>query len=128
MKLVISGSVPSQKNRKIISHNSITGRPFLRSAPQVTIWKEKAILELREQFQGYIVTEYPISITLIFYFDSLRRHDLDNAAAGVMDALVAAQVIEDDSIKFVDCLQLQYGGHDKTNPRAEIFLDDPPTI
>jgi Holliday junction resolvase RusA-like endonuclease len=54
----------------------------------------------------------------------LRRHDLDNAASSVMDALTAAQIIEDDNVNFVDCLQLQYGGHDKINPRVEIYLDD----
>lgn len=124
MKLLIEGNVPSQKNRKIISQNRATGRPFLRSAPAVKEWQEKAIQRLREQFAGYVVSGYPIGVTVIVYFDNLRRHDLDNAVAGVMDALVAAQVIEDDSVKYVNCLQIQYGGHDKLNPRVEVFLDE----
>jgi Holliday junction resolvase RusA-like endonuclease len=124
MQLTIKGNVPSQKNRKIISVNRGTGRPFLRSAPAVKDWQERALSELSHQFKGFSVSGYPISVTCIFFFDNLRRHDLDNAASSVMDALSAAKIIEDDNVNFVDCLQLQYGGHDKLNPRVEIYLDD----
>lgn len=124
MKLVVPGNVPSQKNQKIISRNNATGRPFLRSSPQVKAWQKIAFLELRSQFSGYKMTDYPVSCTLIFYFDNARRHDLDNAASGVMDALVAAEVIEDDNVNCIDCLTLQYGGIDKINPRVEIYFDE----
>lgn len=122
MRLTIKGNVPSQKNGKRIVKNG--GRTMLISNQRVLDWKKMAILELKTQFRGMQVTEYPISITLVFWFDNRRRHDLDNAAAGVMDALSDADVIEDDNVNFVDCLTLQYGGIDKTNPRAEIYLDD----
>lgn len=122
MKLTILGNVPSQKNgKRIVKRGS---RPILISSENVLIWKQMAVMTLKTAFKGYEITGYPIAVTLIFYFDNLRRHDLDNAAAGVMDALTAAEVIEDDNVKFVDCLTLQYGGHDKINPRVEIFLDD----
>lgn len=122
MKLVIPGNVPSQKNgKRIVSHG---GRTRVISSQNVLDWKDVAIAELKRQFAGYQVSDYPIDVNLVFYFDNLRRHDLDNAAAGVMDALSAAGVIEDDSVKFVECLVLQYGGIDKTNPRVEIFLDE----
>lgn len=124
MKLVIQGNVPSQKNRKIISMNRATHRPFLRSAPAVKDWQERALVELTQQWRGYEMSGYPISVTCVFYFDNRRRHDLDNALSSVMDALVAAKVIEDDSVAYVDCLTLQYGGYDKTNPRVEIFFDE----
>lgn len=124
MKLTIPGNVPSQKNRKIISRNARTGRPFLRSAPAVKEWQEMAFGELQRQWNGYRMTDYPISVSCIFYFDNLRRHDLDNALSSVMDALVAAGVIEDDNCSLVDCITLQYGGLDKINPRVEVFFDE----
>lgn len=132
MKLVISGNTPSQKNGKEISgiklidrsRNLWQGKPFLRSNKRVKDWQEIAIQELSLQFHGYRVTGYPIDLNIVFYFDNERRHDLDNAAAGVMDALVKAGIIEDDNMKYVSCLTLQYGGVDKTNPRAEIYLDE----
>ena len=124
MILTIPGNTPSQKNRKIISVNRSTGRPFLRTAPKEKAWREMAVLELSSQFRGYRVTDYPIDLNIVFWYDSERRHDLDNAASSVMDALVEAGVIEDDAMKFVSCLTLQYGGVDKTNPRCEIHLDE----
>jgi len=104
--------------------NRATGRPFLRSAPAVKEWQGIAIDTLKEQFNGLQIVHYPVSCTLIFYFDNKRRHDLDNAAGGVLDALTAAGIIEDDNVNFLDTITLQYGGLDKTNPRAEIFFDE----
>lgn len=124
MKLTITGNVPSQKNRKIISMNRATGRPFLRSAPQVKEWQESALCQLKSQFSGYKVTDYPITLTVVVYYDNKRRHDLDNALSTVMDALSAAEVIEDDNTNFVECITVQFGGHDKENPRVEIYLDE----
>lgn len=124
MKLLIPGNVPSQKNRKIISQNRATGRPFLRTAPQVKVWQTMAERELREQFYGYKVTDYPISLNIAVYFNDLRKRDLDNALGSIMDALVAAEIIEDDNNKFVDSISISYGGLDKLSPRAEVFLDE----
>lgn len=124
MKLTISGSTPSQKNRKIISVNRATGRPFLRSAPQVKDWQNNAIRELTEQFNGYKIVGYPIELTVVFYYDSNRRHDLDNGLSSVLDALTASGIIEDDNHKYVNSINISYGGLDKVNPRAEIYIDE----
>lgn len=124
MKLTISGNVPSQKNRKIISVNRATGRPFLRSAPAVKEWQARAEAELQEQFAGYKVTDYPITVTVVVYFDNKRRHDLDNALASVMDALSNSGIIEDDNVDCVETITVSYGGIDKENPRVEIWLDE----
>lgn len=124
MKLTIKGNVPSQKNRKIISMNPKTKRPFLRSAPAVKEWQESALLQLKQQWRGYKMTGYPINVTLVVYYDNLRRHDLDNALSTVMDALVAAEIIEDDSTAFVECITISFGGHDKVDPRVEVFFDE----
>lgn len=123
MKLTITGNVPSQKNGKEIAMRK-DGTRFVRSNDRVKTWQNAAIQELQIQFMGYVVTGYPIDLTLIFFFDNKRRHDLDNAASGVLDAMVKAGIIEDDNVNFVQCLALQYGGIDKTNPRVEIYLDE----
>lgn len=124
MILTIPGNVPSQKNRKIISTNRATGKPFLRSAPAVKEWQAIAILELKRQFSGFKVSDYPIAINIVVYYDNKRRHDLDNALSTVMDALTASGVIEDDDTSHIECVVAQFGGHDKTNPRVEIYLDE----
>ena len=122
MKLVIPGNVPSQKNGKRIVNRG--NRKIIISSQAVLDWKEDAVETLKLQFAGYRITGYPIPLTLVFFFDNDRRHDLDNAAAGVMDALTAAGVIGDDNVKHVDCLTLQYGGIDKSKPRVEIYIEE----
>lgn len=119
MKLVISGTTPSKKNSRI---NTRSGRSF--PSKRYTEWHKTAIEELTEQFKGLVITGYPISVTVVFYNADLRRHDLDNQISSILDTLVDAGVLEDDNQKFVESIQLQYGGHDKINPRAEIFFDD----
>lgn len=87
-------------------------------------WEKSALKEVREQFEGLQVTEYPITVTLVFFTKDKIRRDLTNMAEGVMDVLVDAKVITDDSWKYVDGVQLCHGGIDKLNPRVEVWLDD----
>lgn len=124
MKLVISGNTPSQKNNKQIFFNKATGRPFISSSERVRKWHQKAYVELVEQFQGFEVTDFPIELTVVFWRDSKRKYDLDNAYSTVADALVHAKVLPDDNIHYIHCVALQHGGIDKNNPRAEVYLDD----
>lgn len=124
MKLLISGSVPSQKNRKKVYINRATGKPFIASAPEVKQWRKHAVFELQQQFKGLKVTGFPIGVSIVLYYDSKRRKDLDNSLASIMDALTTAEILPDDSVEYVDSINVSYGGVDKDNPRAEIFLDD----
>lgn len=118
------GNCPSQKNSKEISINRKTGQRFVRSNDRVLAWKKDAIAQLQTQWIGLRMTGYPISVAVTVYFDNKRRHDLDNVLGGVMDALVAAGIIEDDNVNFVDSIDISYGGIDKEKPRVEIYLDD----
>lgn len=119
MKLTISGTTPSKKNSRI---NTRSGRSF--PSKRFTDWEKPAALELANQFKGCKTTGYPITLTLVFFNADKRRHDLDNQCSSILDTLVKVGVIEDDNQNFVDSIQLQYGGHDKENPRCEIYLDD----
>jgi Holliday junction resolvase RusA-like endonuclease len=124
MKLVIKGNVPSKKNSKRIVTNRGTGKPMLISSQRQMDWHKEAIPEMKKQFQGFQVTEYPIGVTMIFFWGDLRRHDLDNGMATILDALKDAGIIEDDNFNFIDTVQAQYGGLDRENPRVEIYLDE----
>lgn len=122
--MVILGNVPSKKNSKRIVTNRATGKPFIISSKIHGDWHTNAIPQMKRQWQGYAVKEYPIGITMVFYWKDLRRHDLDNGLATILDALKDAGVIEDDYYKYVDSIQAQYGGLDRINPRCEIYLDE----
>lgn len=119
MKLIVSGTTPSKKNSRI---NTRSGRSF--PGKRFSDWEKTAIPELVQQFKDYVVTNYPVSVTMIFFNEDKRRHDLDNQSSSILDSLVKANIITDDNQNYVDCVQLQYGGVDKINPRCEIYLDD----
>jgi Holliday junction resolvase RusA-like endonuclease len=124
MILVVSGDTPSKKNGKRIITNQRTGKPMIISSARHNEWERQAIAELVLQFAGYRVTDYPVALSLRFFFKNKRAHDLDNVAASVMDVMTKAGILEDDSTKFVDRLTLSYGGVDATQPRVEIELSE----
>lgn len=126
MHLVVEGNTPSQKNNKNIAFNKRTGRSFIVSNPRVVAWHKSARTQLLEQSEGNSIdpSHYPIAVTAIFYRETRRKYDLDNAYGTVADALVHAGIIEDDNMGCIGTITLQHGGHDKENPRVEIYLDD----
>ncbi len=124
MILTLHGNVPSLKNDKQIAFNRKTNRPFITSSKRYKEWLSENAGKLFTQFAGYRISDYPITVELTFWFDNNRRHDLDNAAAGIMDLLTSEGIIEDDNVKFVNKLIINYGGIDKIKPRVEIKLED----
>lgn len=62
-------------------------------------------------------------VELTFYPSTKRRGDLDNKAASILDLLVDCKIITDDSWFIVPKLVLKFGGIDRLNPRAEIYVE-----
>lgn len=119
MRLVVSGSTPSKKNSRI---NTKSGRSF--PSKRYTEWHDLAVIEMQQQFAGYRVTEYPITVRAVFYWKDRRRHDTDNSLSSILDTLKDAGVIEDDDFNHVSVACGQFGGIDKKNPRCEVYLDE----
>lgn len=62
-------------------------------------------------------------ITITYYFKNRIRHDPDNYSGKmILDGLVQAKVIKDDSFKNIS-LRLE-GDYDKENPRTEITVEE----
>ena len=53
-----------------------------------------------------------------------RRRDLDNQATSVLDALVGAGILTDDSNKVIIELQTRLAGFDKNDPHADIIIEE----
>lgn len=121
--MVILGNVPSKKNSKRIVYNKKTKKPFIISSKIHGDWHEEAIPQMQQQWSDYRITEYPVQITMTFYWRDLRRHDLDNGVATILDALKDAGVIEDDHAVLVNKITAVYGGKDKDNPRCIIDIE-----
>ena len=88
------------------------------------MWQATAVDQLRDQFKGLKVVDYPINVAMEFYYSTKRSKDLDNSCSAVLDAMVHSGVIEDDDFKHVDNISISFGGFDKENPRVLIYIDD----
>lgn len=119
-KIVLKGSVPSLKNSKNIVFNRATGKPFIMANERVKLWQNAASLQLakyktKRPYQSRVV------ISMMFYYPDNRRHDLDNSSSTVLDQLVRANILKDDSWQFVKIGGLD-AAIDKQDPRCEIHI------
>lgn len=126
MKLTILGNVKAKKNEKMIGyrHTKNGKKPFIMTKKDTNDYIIEAIKQMKKQFEGYKVTQYPIDIQMVFYYKHKHRKDLDNSTTTMLDCLTEAGVIEDDDVAHVDELHASFGGYDKENPRVEIYLED----
>lgn len=124
MKLVVIGNVKAKKNNKTMAVNRRTGKMFPMTDKATTNYINSAVSQLEDQFKGFEVTEYPVSVQMTFYYPSKHRKDIDNSASTILDCMKTAKIIADDDCSHVDELYCSFGGYDKDNPRVEIILVD----
>lgn len=124
MKLIVTGNVKAKKNNKRVVYNKRTNKPFIMTERATNDYMTEAIKQLKEQFEGKEITQYPVSVQMVFYYPTKHRKDIDNSATTILDCMKAAGVIEDDDCLHVDELYCSFGGYDKVNPRVEIILVD----
>ena len=131
IQLVYHGTVYSKKNSKRIITNWRTGKPSIISNKNAKNQEVQMAWELCGQAreQGWTcdweeekdhTPEFEIEIHI--WHKDRRRRDLDNQATAILDALVAAQIIPDDSVEWLPRLTVQYRGIDKEDPRALIIV------
>ena len=116
IKLVIPGIPPSVNKWRNMHH--------YQEANEKKYWEQVVWAEVHRQ---KIKPSQPLSKATVryrYYFSSKRRHDPDNyAGKWIMDGLVKAGVLEDDSFDHVK-LEIEQGGVDRKNPRVEITIKD----
>ena len=132
--LTYHGVIYSKKNSKRIVTNWRTRRPIIVSnrnaknqeAAMGWEFREQAKKEgwgaMKERAKNLANHQYKIDIAV--WQKDLRRRDLDNQATAILDGLVAAGVIPDDSCDAVPRLSVEYKGVDRENPRAEIKIKE----
>jgi hypothetical protein len=68
----------------------------------------------------------PVTLTYTYYAKSKRRIDVSNPCSIIdkfaCDALVKAEILEDDSFKQIKEVVYRFGGVDKENPRCELVI------
>jgi len=68
------------------------------------------------------ITEYPVTVSYMFYWPCKRARDGQNYMKVPLDYLVNQGVLADDSYLFVASENWKHGGVDKLNPRVEISI------
>lgn len=126
IELVYHGVVYSKKNSKRIIVNRRTGRPQIISNQraremEVAMAKEFQAQMAETKWEADTNTIY--KVTIYIWAKDRTRRDLDNQATSILDALVAAGVIPDDSMKYVISLQVEFMGVDKNDPRARVIVN-----
>lgn len=62
-------------------------------------------------------------MTIIYYFKDRRRHDPSNYDKMLLDGLIEANIITDDSYDVIQEFTT-IGKYDKINPRTEIYIEE----
>ncbi len=82
-------------------------------------WKENAVFDLESQYTGAPLSG--VSVSVEFHGKHRRNSDLDNMLGAILDALVQAGVLKDDSLMHVVAVagELAYS---KESPETLIFI------
>lgn len=120
MTLVIQGETPPKKNSRI---NTRSGRSFPNR--RYMDWLHSALAQVMRQVEGkpwQWASPDGLELTCTFYHGDMKRRDSDNQLSSVLDMLVEAQVIDDDSWVIIPVKHV-YDAYDKGNPRCVISLE-----
>jgi Holliday junction resolvase RusA-like endonuclease len=114
INLSLVEKIPSKKNSKRIFRGK-NGQPFITGSAEYNEWQGLAkdhFIWLRKIEERSNERKFPIeagnikAIKIKFTFGDKRRRDLTNQAESIMDALVDAGIITDDSYQVVPALAM----------------------
>ena len=81
---------------------------------------------LMPRIEGFGTFSEPVTLTYTYYARSNRRLDISNPCSIIdkfaCDALVKAEILEDDSFNQIKAVVYKFGGVDKDNPRCELVI------
>ena len=121
------GQVTGKKNSKVISINQHTGRPFVRMNDKAKAQEREMIDNFRydlsyNKLRPMDFQDKRIEVIVEVWNKDKRKHDLDNQVSTILDALVKAGVLPDDSQETVYKITAEYKGVDKEDPHVYITV------
>ena len=127
MKFIYKGVIYSKKNSKSVITNRRTGKPMVISSKNARAMEHEMATQFMLQRRGYTAPK-PCSISIFICRPDNIRRDLDYMATSIMDGLVKGGILEDDDYAHVGSLCIADMGVSKTDPCAEIEIDDCATL
>lgn len=121
------GQVTGKKNSKVIAINRHTGKPFVRMNDQAKAQERAMVENFRYDMSVFKLRpedfeDKRIEVIVEIWNKDRRKHDLDNQVSTILDALVKARVLPDDSQETVYKITAEYKGVDKDDPCAIITV------
>ncbi len=112
------------KNKKfILNLNNYRNAHYRVLSTAKRIYSDNLVPRL----EGFDSFSEPVTLTYTYYARSNRRLDISNPCSVIdkfaCDALVKAEIIQDDDFKQVKEVVYKFGGVDKDNPRCELVVD-----
>lgn len=129
-KFIYNGVIYSKKNNKRIITNKRTGKPQIISSQQAK--EMEADMQAQFSMQAMAKGWEPrrpaddnsiYEVTICITEKDHTRRDLDNQATSILDALVSAMILPDDSVRYLHSLHVIYMGANKNDPKAEITIE-----
>lgn len=130
LELTYHGIITAKKNSKEIIWNTRSKRPMLVSNKRAKKQENEMawVFHIQAAREGWSCDDErensSFHVSIRIWNKDRRRRDLDNQATAILDALVTAQVIPDDSAEILPWLKVEYMGIDKEDPRAEIKIKE----
>lgn len=123
IQLTYYGRILSKKNSKRIIRKR-SGATMLVSNPAAKANENDMVDQFSIQTLSQNKPIEKCSISVEVYQPTAQRRDLDNQLTAILDALVKAEVIADDSFKCVVEEKVQFSGIDRWNPRAIVTITE----
>ena len=112
----------SKKKKFILNLNNYRNAHYRVLSLAKKLYTDNLIPRL-ESFNSF---SEPVTLTYTYYARSNRRLDISNPCSIIdkftCDALVKAEILEDDSFKQIKEVVYKFGGVDKDNPRCELVI------
>ena len=124
IKLYYFGKVSSKKNAHRAVLNPRTRKMMVIRDASARSNEADIIAEFSKQFsERRIEWKLPLSVRMEIWEESRRRHDLDNQASTILDALKES-VIPDDNVNVIQELIVCYMGVDAEHPRVAVTVKE----
>ena len=112
----------SKKKKFILNLNNYRNAHYRVLSISKSLYSENLVPRLK----GFDRFTEPVSLTYTYYARSNRRLDISNPCSIIdkftCDALVKAEILEDDSFKQIKEVVYKFGGVEKDNPRCELVI------
>ena len=106
MILRLTAPIPSKKNSRLVVGRG-RGRALNIPSAQYREWHRANLGSVRSQLAAQEIPAAPLELRLRIYLADRRRRDLDNALSSVLDLLVDAGALKDDSWAVVQRMQAE---------------------